>query len=271
VLGRLWVSLPGVRPIISTTRPLWKRHSPAKADHNSSSSGCLAPRHGKRIWVIAGKLKANPEQGALQVWDELYLTPTRSGRARMVQADALVLTVRTASGDFFSFDVATRQWGAPQPTATPRPLEDYPQGMVACEDPLTTFLLGNCWTLLNGNRYYHLRAGASQDEPLQGYLIITCENIQPGGAVCERRRYNTPSQVGRVEIIAADGAVLTLRAEDGSFFGFDLKDREWVISPATPTPGSTRSFGCCACAQQVAGLLYSTAGQGKDLELRRPA
>jgi hypothetical protein len=51
--------------------------------------------------------------------------------------------------------------------------------------------------------------------------------------MCERRRYNTPSQVGRVEIIAADGAVLTLRAEDGSFFGFDLQERLWITPPAS--------------------------------------
>ncbi len=189
--------------------------------------------NGVRVGVIAGILKTDSDQGALQVQDEVYLTPTRSGRARMVQADGLVLTVRTAGGDFFSFDVAIRQWGAPQPTATPRPLEDYPQGMVACEDPPTTFLPGNCWALLIGDRYYQLRAGAHQAEPLQGYLIMECQSIQPGGPMCERRRYNTPSQVGRVEIIAADGAVLTLRAEDGSFFGFDLQERLWITPPAS--------------------------------------
>jgi hypothetical protein len=200
---------------------------------------CWVELHnGVRVAVIAGALKTDAEQGALQIRDEAYLTPTRSGRARIVQADGLFLTVRTAGGDFFSFDVATLQWGAPQPTATPRPLEDYPQGAVICESPPTVFLQGNCWALLSGNRYYQLRAGAGQGEPLQGYLIVTCENIQPGGAICERRRYNTPSQSGRVAIIAADGMMLTLLAEDGSLFGFDLQEREWVAPPATPLPTS---------------------------------
>lgn len=194
--------------------------------------------NGVRVGVRAGALMTDPEQGALQIRDEVYLTPTRSGRARLVQADGLVLTVGTANGDFFSFDVAMLQWGAPQPTATPRPLEDYPQGMIACANSPTIFLAGNCWALLLGDRYYQLSAGANQDEPLQGYLIVTCQNIQPGGTGCERRRYDTPSQVGRVEIVQANGAVLILQAENNELFAFDLVRRNWVTPLATPTPVS---------------------------------
>lgn len=195
-------------------------------------------QQGVRIGVRAGALKTDTQQGALQIRDQPYLTPTRSGAAQIVKADGLVLTVQTADGSFFGFDVATLQWTNPQPTATPRAPESYPSGIVACTNVPASFLAANCWSQLLGDLFYEVQAGAFANEPMKGYLIVRCQNIQPGGSVCEPAPYQTPSDAGRIEIIAVDGLLLTLRGEDGTFFGFNVETSQWVTPPATPTPVS---------------------------------
>jgi len=191
--------------------------------------------NGVRVGVRAGALLTDIEQGALQLQDEVYLTPSRSGTARIVQADALFLTVRTANGDFFGFDVRTGQWDTARPTATPKSVDAYSRGIQPCETPPSYFLAGNCWAeILNGS-YYQVRAGAARPEPAQGYINVRRQSLESGSSPWEEE-YLTPTEAGRIEVVAANDFVLTLRAENGSLFAFDLDSRTWITPPATATP-----------------------------------
>lgn len=195
-----------------------------------------------RVGIRAGALITDPEQGALQVNDKVFLTASRSGRARIVQEDGLVLTIRTASGKFFSFDIATRQWLAPLPTATPRPLEAYTRGIQPCVAPPSYFLAGNCWADIIDGRSYQVRAGAAQPDPTQGYINVRKQALEPGSSMWEQE-YLTPTKAGRIEVVDAQDLILTFRAEDGSIFAFDLATRTWVTPPVTATPApATATF-----------------------------
>jgi hypothetical protein len=64
-------------------------------------------------------------------------------------------------------------------------------------------------------------------DPTQGLLVVVVKTPDrvPIGPV---ETYRTPMKAGPVEIIAAVGERLTLRAEDGTRFYFDVATRQWV-------------------------------------------
>lgn len=182
-----------------------------------------------RVGVTAGALKTDPGQGALQIRDEVYLTPTYTGKARIVQADGLFLTIRTAGGDYFGFDVVTLQWRTPQLTATPRPREDYPQGIIPCPEDSPNFQYDTCWSALVGERYDQIQTGVFTYSPNEAVLWWKCQHIVPGGAMCEGISYDPPITTTHLRIIDVDGRRLILQVDDGTLLRFDLETRKWIM------------------------------------------
>ncbi len=80
-----------------------------------------------------------------------------------------------------------------------------------------------------------LGGGQSLEKPLPGLLIV--EVNEPGGKIFpdERGEYFTPQKVGPVRIVDAGGMKLTLVAENGTVFVFDVSTRQF-LSTKTDTP-----------------------------------
>jgi hypothetical protein len=86
------------------------------------------------LFVYAGRnARTDPLQGQLlvAVYDsatlalvrgpDFYLTPSRHGLVRIIDAVGERLTLRTVDGTLFYFDVPRRQWVAPPPGPSPTP------------------------------------------------------------------------------------------------------------------------------------------------------
>lgn len=80
-----------------------------------------APYGDHNISVYAGSLSGDSGQGVLLVWDEdtkaqtvkttEYLTPKTDGALTIVDAQGMVVTLTSADGGKYQFDVAARKWG----------------------------------------------------------------------------------------------------------------------------------------------------------------
>jgi hypothetical protein len=79
-------------------------------------------------------------------------------------------------------------------------------------------------------------AGWSREDETQGLLAIRERNTQTGeGQGLEI--FLSPTNSGALEVVDAAGQVLTLAAEDGTIFYFDVQSRQWVSAPtASPSP-----------------------------------
>jgi hypothetical protein len=83
---------------------------------------------GKYTAVLAGAEEADPQQGMLVVWPanqerEYYLTPRKSGAVKIIAFEGFQLTLQSADGELFFFDVPGRVFidaiGDIVPTASP--------------------------------------------------------------------------------------------------------------------------------------------------------
>ena len=74
-----------------------------------------------------------------------------------------------------------------------------------------------------------------REDPQQGIIGILVQVPNSGTIVSGPNLYLTPLRAGAVQVIDAVGERLTLRADDGTLFYFDVLTRQWV----TPTPGPT--------------------------------
>ncbi len=105
------------------------------------------------------------------------------------------------------------------------------------------YLIENQWWETVGGQCIHVFAGARRGDgandlpkPWQGMVFVLLSALDgtrlPGGGT-----YETPSKVGSVKIVAAQGQRLVLKADDGTTFYFDLPTRQFVPSlTATVTP-----------------------------------
>lgn len=77
--------------------------------------------------VCAGVTKDGTEHGALVVWlrgvqgqaIDFYITPSQTGALRILDANGEQVTLQSAAGPLFTFDLTTRQWVSPPPLPTP--------------------------------------------------------------------------------------------------------------------------------------------------------
>lgn len=124
----------GPEPTLVTGGPLGDC---ADANREFLYVGCWAERVGNEYLIIqSGASKPDLSQGMLRVytmtWDlrgyysdvsrkQLYTTPSRSGRVRIVGVNWPIMTLIALDSDppvTFGFDLATRQWVSPPPQPT---------------------------------------------------------------------------------------------------------------------------------------------------------
>ena len=88
-------------------------------------NGWFGIANGHEIFLFAGSLLDDPEQGAIAIPNEEYLTPTRHGGVRVVAEQNNRLTLLAADGETFYFDLPARRFVSSLtevvPTATPPP------------------------------------------------------------------------------------------------------------------------------------------------------
>lgn len=109
------------------------------------------------------------------------------------------------------------------PPASPRPVPPEADVRYAletgifepAEDVLPEYDFSNYWVGEVGGAYLTVYAGIMDADPRQGGVWV----FREGEPVTEF--LPTPAAAGGVRIVAADGALLTLRAADGSTFTFD--------------------------------------------------
>ncbi len=123
------------------------------------------------------------------------------------------------------------------PTVTQGPDSAWPAGIRAEPDnvlPEYSFL--NLWEDSSPSVNLAVYAGSESADMTQGIVYIQQEDrvtYQLNSDV-----YLTPEPDGPVTVTAADGHVLTLSAEDGTTFTFDVDSRTWSVPSPSPSSSS---------------------------------
>ena len=120
-------------------------------------------------------------------------------------------------------------------TAAPRPspvLGIYN----GCADPDPYYTYRSCWAGRQDNEYLFVSSGALKSEPAQGMVRVYTTTLEQRTRGPEQT-YTTPLKAGLVLIISSISQRLTLQAEDGTLFYFDVPTRQWVTPlPRRPFP-----------------------------------
>jgi hypothetical protein len=95
----------------------------------------------------------------------------------------------------------------------------------------------NAWIAQLGDEDIVVYGGSRRDESTEGLVIVLQKNRRTGAATGPDT-YDTPAKAGEVEIVDAVGERLTLQANDGTLFYFDVLTRQWVTPGPTPVPSS---------------------------------
>jgi hypothetical protein len=138
---------------------------------------------------------------------------------------------------------ATRYWPYPTPTLDFIPT-DWPPAVpyqaAGAGFILTGAQLGmssgdfkdtNMWLELLPDRTIRVFAGGDGyiGDPTQGLLVISVKTPAPHRVLIGSiETYRTPTEAGPVTVIDAVGERLTLQADDGTTFYFDVATRQWV-------------------------------------------
>jgi hypothetical protein len=85
-----------------------------------------------------------------------------------------------------------------------------------------------------GRVYTTIFAGVERHDPLQGLIFM---EVVTQSLSTSFGSYRTPLRAGSIQVIDAVGERLTLRADNGTLFYFDVPTRQWVM-PAPPMPSS---------------------------------
>jgi hypothetical protein len=89
----------------------------------------------------------------------------------------------------------------------------------------SAFLVENHWYESRSTGQVIVYAGARRTDLSQGILVVVVSD-----ALNQNGSYLTPSRVGAVRVIAANGERLTLAASNGTEFTFDVTSRQFVSS-----------------------------------------
>jgi hypothetical protein len=107
--------------------------------------------------------------------------------------------------------------------------------------------IANQWWVMRGGKWIRVFAGAVQTDgvtilprPWQGEVIVAVSTLDGlTFFLAECGTYKTPSKVGPVKIVDAQGERLVLLAEDGTTLYFDVPARRFVASLAEVVPTAT--------------------------------
>lgn len=93
----------------------------------------------------------------------------------------------------------------------------------------------NHWVETQSNQEIGVCAGAegAREDPQRGRVAVFTISTSSYAILSGPDLYQTPLRAGPVRLVGGIGEQLTLRAEDGTLFYFDVPTRQWL----TPTPG----------------------------------
>ena len=227
-----------------------------------STANTWLEQAGERKTVVhAGGQRGNLSQGMLAIEQrdatdpqpvDYYLTPYRAGAVRVQDAVGEQLILQTADGTTFYFDVPGRRWlsvlptppgrpGTATPAVTATPLPMLPPAFRSAgggtlleygltTDPPIPDPITNQWyepidvgELSKGQ--LRVFTGAEQGDAAQGLLIVATYGPYQTPTL---QRYQSPQRDGTIRIVNAVGERLTLRADNGAVFYFDVPSRQWV-------------------------------------------
>ncbi len=94
----------------------------------------------------------------------------------------------------------------------------------------------NVWRETASNTTTMVCAGNTYISAQHAQLLVVLVNATTDIVLQDPALYDAPSQAESVEIIDAVGERLTLRADDGTLFYFDVPTRQWVNPTPAPSP-----------------------------------
>lgn len=121
------------------------------------------------------------------------------------------------------------------PYPTPEPVQFEPGIYEDCESARLVMLTRNCWADRLDNQIIGASAGALLAEPAQGVLAVATWNLNLTESSGDEY-YETPLRAGTVRIVQANIPYLTVQANDGTLFTFNVLTRQWELSQPIVTP-----------------------------------
>jgi hypothetical protein len=200
---------------------------------------------GNHIQVYAGSLKSDAEQGLVVVHvtphdlksstTDVYLTSSKAGPLRIVNAEGQRLTLLSRKGNVSSFDVAARTFSDSQA------LPAWPSGIFQLHEapfpaglpfPGNAFDIVSVWQGVIDGNFVRIFAGSSQADPDQGVAItqtvplnLWVEGSASGGPESIRL---TPEKTGALRLEAVNGGAVSLVSTTGRAFVLDLAQRNFA-------------------------------------------
>ena len=161
-------------------------------------------------------------------------------RTDLSDEDRAFYEAKLGQAEFEASKKATAQVG---PTAvrrgppTPRPelaQQPYISGISNTFNSIRGWKMENYWRGMVDGIWIDIYAGVRRDDWTQGRLLLQHTELT-GGLIAS---VATPLKSGTIKVIAEQNQQLTLEAEDGTLFVFDIPSREFVDSSlaVTPTP-----------------------------------
>ncbi len=134
---------------------------------------------------------------------------------------------------------------APYPTPVP-PLTPYPglsTRIAGAGTIIETNLCGlnkligarNEWSEIVSNQITGICAGTRHSGPPQGQILVQVFDAETNAIISGPDLYTAPAQVEWVKVIDAVGERVTLQADTGALFYFDVPTRQWVSPPPLPS------------------------------------
>ena len=121
------------------------------------------------------------------------------------------------------------------PYPTPKPVQFEPGIYEDCESARIVMTTYNCWADRLDNQIIGASAGALLAEPAQGVLAVATWNLNMTESSGDEY-YETPQLAGAVRIVQVNLPYLTVEAEDGTQFTFNVLSRQWEVVQPTVTP-----------------------------------
>ena len=108
---------------------------------------------------------------------------------------------------------------APRPPASPTP--GWQRGIIEDdESPSSAFAIRNRWVGTIDGDDVAVFAGAAASDATQGVVVV--QRLSADGSASPPRGFDTPTKDGAVHVTAVRGSRVTVVAEDGATFTFDL-------------------------------------------------
>jgi len=192
-------------------------------------------RGGKHVQIYAGNLAADPSQGLVVVLTTSadlasrtvteHLTPRNAGPVRIVDASASHLTLVSALGSMWTFDIETLKFQDSLPPV------GWPSGTFALGEarfpagqpfPANLLDISNVWQGRIGSEYVRVFAGAYLGDPSQGVVLVQRVSEDLWHAPTPGALKAAPVKSGALRVVSVVDGRVTLSSASGLALDFDI-------------------------------------------------